>query len=249
MDGVMVSVVTGETSSLFTKFATLLEKKYKLNKGVKEIISLRDEMSSMNALLMKLSRMEELDEQQEWRDKVRELSYDMEDCIDIFFNDRRGEFQQKKPIKFIPSEKIKVISVVGLGGVGKTTLAHQVYSMVKCKFDCTAFVSASQNPNMVKIFSDILSGVGCSEPSGLMDECKLNDLLKEHLKDKRYAHMNNSVMTHEKQYISSCMHLPLTVITYNFLQKFNYISSTMGLDNFVDTSINVYKLKCWYTKQ
>ncbi|CAL5017714.1 unnamed protein product [Urochloa decumbens] len=71
MEGVMMSAVTGAISSLLTKFATLLEKNYKLNKGVKkEITSLRDEMSSMNALLMDLSSMDELNEQQkEWRDK------------------------------------------------------------------------------------------------------------------------------------------------------------------------------------
>ncbi|CAL5017712.1 unnamed protein product [Urochloa decumbens] len=306
MEGVMMSAVTGAISSLLTKFATLLEKNYKLNKGVKkEITSLRDEMSSMNALLMDLSSMDELNEQQkEWRDKVRELSYDMEDCIDIFVNDRSSgkawpfqkfmasnniakrieelrervveasnshnryrddlsishpcnasvdplvlalnkdtstlvgterardriiwwlleeggqQVQQlirpcfepwnfarflqewyyflqnfcKTPVKFIPSKKTKVISIVGQGGVGKTALTHQVYTMVKSKFDCTAFVSASsQNPNT--IFSDILSGVGCLEVSRSMDQLKLIDLLKEHLKDKRYLIVIDDVWT------------------------------------------------------
>lgn len=86
----MVSAVTGVISPLLRKLAALLEKKYKLSKDAKkEITSLKDEMSSMSALLVKLSRTEELDEQQkDWRDKVRELSYGMEDCIDIFMNDR-----------------------------------------------------------------------------------------------------------------------------------------------------------------
>ena len=85
----MVSAFSGAMKSLLAKLATLLEKDYKLIKSVrKDITSLRDEMSSMNALLMKLSEVEELDVQdKEWRDKVRELAYDMEDCVDIFMND------------------------------------------------------------------------------------------------------------------------------------------------------------------
>ncbi|CAO1939073.1 unnamed protein product [Urochloa humidicola] len=289
MEGVMVSAVTGAISSLLTKFAALLEKKYKLSKGVKkEIASMRDEMSSMNALLVNLSRMEELDEQQkDWRDKVRELSYDMEDCIDIFFNDCGGgkaglfkellasykiakrieelkaravqvsncndrymvpvsisqpclvtvdpritafyedtsshvgtDIARDKIISWLmegdqqvqqlsgpclkPSKRTKVISIVGFGGVGKTTLANQVYTKVRSQFDCTAFVSASQNPNMVKIFSDIISGVGCSEPSNMMDERKLIDLLRRHLKYKRYLIVVDDVWTMEAWDIIKC---------------------------------------------
>ncbi|CAL5034949.1 unnamed protein product [Urochloa decumbens] len=290
MEGVMVSVVTGAISSLITKFAALLEEKYKLSKGVKkEIASMKDKMSSMNALLVDLSRMDVLNEQQkDWRDKVRELSNDMEDCIDIFFNDcgdgKVGIFKElmasykiakrieelkareeqvrnchdsymvpvsisqpclvtvdprmitgfyedscshvgtdiarNKIISWLkeggqqveqtgkpclePSKKTKVISIVGFGGVGKTALASQVYAKVKGQFDCTAFVSASQNPNMIKIFSDIFSGVGCSEPSSLMDEPKLIDLLWRHLKHKRYLIVVDDVWTIEAWDIIKC---------------------------------------------
>ena len=75
MEGVIAVAMTGAMSSLLSKLAALLEKKYRLSKDAKkEIISLKDEMSSMNALLLKLSRFDELDEQQkDWRDKVRVL--------------------------------------------------------------------------------------------------------------------------------------------------------------------------------
>lgn len=56
----MVSAFSGSMGSLLAKLATLIEKDFKLAKDAKKQIgSLRDEMSSINAFLMKLSAMEE----------------------------------------------------------------------------------------------------------------------------------------------------------------------------------------------
>lgn len=99
----MVSAcVAGAMEALLPKLASLLEKKYGLPKGVKKkIASMRDEMSSMNALLTKLSCMEQLDERQkDWRDKVRELSLHMEDCIDIYTDEiDRGDVETDRRAK------------------------------------------------------------------------------------------------------------------------------------------------------
>lgn len=49
-----------------------------------------------------------------------------------------------------------VLSIVGFGGLGKTTLANLVYEKMKGQFGCRAFVYVSHNPDVVKVFKDML---------------------------------------------------------------------------------------------
>ncbi|VAH12772.1 unnamed protein product [Triticum turgidum subsp. durum] len=53
----------------------------------------------------------------------------------------------------------KVLSIVGFGGLGKTTLANAVYHKIQRHFDCHAFVSVSQQPNPKKIIRSVISQV------------------------------------------------------------------------------------------
>ena len=88
-----------------------------------------------------------------------------------------------------------VISVVGMGGLGKTTLAKNVYDNNKVveRFVCRAWITVSQSfkmemvlQNMIKKFYEAMKE---PIPEGMdaMDEISLIGLLKKYLEDKRYA--------------------------------------------------------------
>ncbi|KAE8787111.1 putative late blight resistance protein-R1B-14-like protein [Hordeum vulgare] len=80
---------------------------------------------------------------------------------------------------------LKVVSIVGFGGLGKTTLANEVYRKLKENFDCSAFVPVSQKPDIPKLLSNLLSQLGIVS-SIHADASDLLNKLREHLQDKRY---------------------------------------------------------------
>uniref|UniRef100_A0A0D9X7A2 AAA+ ATPase domain-containing protein n=1 Tax=Leersia perrieri TaxID=77586 RepID=A0A0D9X7A2_9ORYZ len=88
----------------------------------------------------------------------------------------------------LASEKLRVISIVGTGGLGKTTIANQIFEELKEQFDCSAFVSVSRNPDVSKILRIILSEVS-AEPYGNTEAGDVQQLVRKittFLKKKRY---------------------------------------------------------------
>uniref|UniRef100_A0A453DKZ6 Disease resistance protein RPP13 n=1 Tax=Aegilops tauschii subsp. strangulata TaxID=200361 RepID=A0A453DKZ6_AEGTS len=87
---------------------------------------------------------------------------------------------------------LKILSVVGFGGLGKTTLAREVYDALPTKFDYKAFVSVSRNPDMKKVLSNLLFKLDKGKNTSLhvnaanLDVEQLFVLVRELLHDKRY---------------------------------------------------------------
>ncbi|EEE50741.1 hypothetical protein OsJ_31063 [Oryza sativa Japonica Group] len=46
-------------------------------------------------------------------------------------------------------QQLMVVSVLGIGGLGKTALANEVYKKIGGQFDCHAFISISQKPDIM----------------------------------------------------------------------------------------------------
>ncbi|XP_062194026.1 disease resistance protein RGA4-like [Phragmites australis] len=106
-------------------------------------------------------------------------------------------------------EQLRVISVVGFGGLGKTTLARAVYDspQTKAKFDCRAWIAATGDSpktrdGMRGILRDILQQV---RPRDTMDfdSQHLEASLKEYLNDKRYLFVIDDIRLDEWSTVNS----------------------------------------------
>ncbi|ERM96739.1 disease resistance protein RPM1 [Amborella trichopoda] len=92
------------------------------------------------------------------------------------------------------SSKLEAVSVVGMGGIGKTTLAKKVYNMeeIKMHFDCRSWVSVSQSFTLEALLTAIINGFYEDEKEAIpitveaMDERQLHRYLNLYLQEKRY---------------------------------------------------------------
>ncbi|CAL5065473.1 unnamed protein product [Urochloa decumbens] len=249
---------------LLVKLNDLIGNNILLGVSEPDIVFLRDELSTINALLGKLEEdSDELDAQvKDWRNQVREIAYDIEDCLDDFMHymggtdakaglihkffhfvkTLRARLETAKQIKELKTrlqeinerhkrykhnvsssicssvaidpricalynqsanlvgiegpreelvklltdmeQQLKILSIVGFGGLGKTTLAKEVYQVIGEQFSCKVFVSVSQRPDMTRLLDRIQSKLcirGCSEE--LQD---IIDNIRTYLKDRRY---------------------------------------------------------------
>lgn len=119
----MVSASAGAMNSVICKLTGLLAEEYRLVRSAKGGVQFMiKELSSMSVALEKLADVdEEMDGQtREWRDSVRELSFDLEGCIDRFMHRHRHSSPGKgTSCNFVRKVKRKIEMVWGDRQIGK----------------------------------------------------------------------------------------------------------------------------------
>ncbi|KAF3456664.1 hypothetical protein FNV43_RR01318 [Rhamnella rubrinervis] len=87
-----------------------------------------------------------------------------------------------------------VVSVVGMGGLGKTTLAKQVYDRVVTQFDCHAWITVSESYDKKELLRTLMENFRINMETniparngGVNEEIQLITMIREYLKDKRYV--------------------------------------------------------------
>ncbi|KAM3253640.1 hypothetical protein ACQJBY_047624 [Aegilops geniculata] len=103
----------------------------------------------------------------------------------VGINDAMKDFTKR-----LTGADVKVHSIFGSGGLGKTTLARAVYNQLKGSFSLTAFVPVGRNPDMKKLLYDILFELDerryINLKAGNLDERQLINVLTKLLENNRY---------------------------------------------------------------
>ncbi|KAM3393281.1 hypothetical protein ACQJBY_014129 [Aegilops geniculata] len=102
-------------------------------------------------------------------------------------------------------KNLKIVSVVGFGGLGKTTLVKTVYEKIEGDYDCKAFVPVGRKAEAKTVFTNILLNLGVNGSELIMlNEQLLIDKLREFLKKKRYLIVIDDIWDEELWTVIKC---------------------------------------------
>ncbi|KAJ4972277.1 hypothetical protein NE237_005376 [Protea cynaroides] len=143
--------------------------------------------------------------------------------------------------------KLKVVSVFGMAGLGKTTLVKKLYDFPGLKefFQCHSWIIISQSFQIEQILRDMVKQlfgeIKQPTPEGVekMDRIGLNEVLKEFLQQKRYVIVFDDIWSTDawdalKYALPDCNNCSRIMITTRIADVASYSSRSIK---------NIYELK------
>ncbi|KAG2671099.1 hypothetical protein I3760_14G117900 [Carya illinoinensis] len=123
-----------------------------------------------------------------WKASERSTISVVEDSKICGRNDDKDEIINKLLHDDASDNEIGVIAIVGMGGMGKTTLAKLVYNDEKVQkhFDLVAWICVSEEFEMFKVTKTILEALPPSSTSDIQDLNRLQRQVNERLMKKKF---------------------------------------------------------------
>ncbi|KAJ9158620.1 hypothetical protein P3X46_024185 [Hevea brasiliensis] len=90
---------------------------------------------------------------------------------------------------------VSVIPIIGMGGIGKTTLAQLIFNDATLEFDLKAWVSVGEDFDVLRMTKTILQSVGCEDTCDDRDLNLLQIKLNEKLSQKKFLIVLDDVWT------------------------------------------------------
>uniref|UniRef100_A0A0D9XQH8 NB-ARC domain-containing protein n=1 Tax=Leersia perrieri TaxID=77586 RepID=A0A0D9XQH8_9ORYZ len=160
-------------------FSQIADEVVKIEKEIKQVVELKDKwiqwLQPCQLVSDPLTEME----RQRSQDSFPELVKD-EDLVGI-------EDNRRLLTEWLYSDELdsKVITVSGMGGLGKTTLVTNVYEREKMNFSAHAWMAVSQTYTVDALLKRLLRKVGYSGNVDEKDVYDLKEEIKRTLKDRR----------------------------------------------------------------
>ncbi|XP_027338377.1 putative disease resistance RPP13-like protein 1 [Abrus precatorius] len=168
-----------EVSNYFSRFLNLRDRKV-----VSEIEDITSRLEYLVNFKDTLGLKEIPSENFSWRTPSTSLLQGS--GSDIYGRDQDKENMKKLLLDVTSEENVCVIPIVGMGGVGKTTLVQWLYNdeNLMGKFDLKAWVCVSEESNVVNITKNVTAAVGATCDAKDLNLLQLG--LKEMLSGKRF---------------------------------------------------------------